>query len=73
MILLFGLARLGACKKWENVNLGKLAFKHAIELDEKDVIAYVSMRNIYAAAGMKEDVEKIEGVGMKMESWMPIE
>ena len=64
---------LGACKKWENVNLGKLAFKHAIELDEKDVIAYVSMRNIYAAAGMKEDVEKIEGVGMKMESWMPIE
>jgi hypothetical protein len=60
---------LGACRKWEDVGIGRLAFDHATELDVDDVVAYVSMRNIYAAAGMREEVEKIEGVAMKMEAW----
>ena len=42
---------LGACQKWGNVQLGILAFEHVIQLDEKDVVAYVSLSNIYAASG----------------------
>ena len=57
-------ALLGACRKWGNVRLGRLAFDRAIQLDSRNVAAYVSMVNIYAAAGMKEDVETIETMRM---------
>ena len=40
---------LGACQKWGDLNLGKVAFENAIQLDEKDGTAYVSMSNLYAA------------------------
>ena len=55
-------ALLGACRKWGNVRLGRLAFDRAIQLDSRNVAAYVSMVNIYAAAGMKEDVETIQAI-----------
>eukprot|EP00250_Pteridium_aquilinum_P019397 c24414_g3_i1 orf=3-230(+) len=42
---------LGACWKWQDVNVGKCAFKHAVQVDKSDVAAHVLMRNIYAAAG----------------------
>jgi pentatricopeptide repeat protein len=44
------LTLLGACKKWGNVEHGRLAFDHAIRLKAKDVAAYVCMSNIYADA-----------------------
>ena len=47
---------LGACKKWGNVNLGRWAFEHSIELNEKNVTAYVCMSNIYVLfASMQVD------------------
>ncbi|KAI5059673.1 hypothetical protein GOP47_0025992 [Adiantum capillus-veneris] len=53
---------LGACQKHGNVELGRVAFKHAIQLNEKDVLACVSMRNIYAAAGMQNEANEIESL-----------
>ncbi|MCO5608503.1 hypothetical protein L7F22_062714 [Adiantum nelumboides] len=54
------LALLGACHKWENVELGRLAFERALQLDEYDGAAYNLIRNIYASAGMQEEAQKIE-------------
>lgn len=42
---------LGACRQWDDVELGKHAFKHAVHLDEEDAGAFVCMSNIYAGAG----------------------
>lgn len=39
---------LWACQKWENVELGRQVFEEAVQLDERDIAAYVSMSNIYA-------------------------
>ncbi|KAH7429775.1 hypothetical protein KP509_09G065700 [Ceratopteris richardii] len=39
---------LGFCHVHEARNLGKLAFEHATQLDEKDAAAYVSISNLYA-------------------------
>ncbi|MCO5615076.1 hypothetical protein L7F22_069364 [Adiantum nelumboides] len=46
-------AVLGACQKWGDVELGRLAFECAVEY-KCDSAAYVLMRNIYAAADMQE-------------------
>ena len=40
------------CFKEGNVNLGEWAFEQSVEIDEKCVVAYVSMENLYATAGM---------------------
>ena len=40
-------ALIGACQKWGNVDIGELAFKHMVMIDEKVAEAYVSMSNIY--------------------------
>ena len=54
------LALLSTCGKWGNLKLGRLAFHHVIILDKSCSPAYVLMANIYAAAGMYEDEEKVE-------------
>ena len=59
---------LGACQKWGNVELGRLAFEHAIRLDVKHVATYVCMRNIYIGADMQDYADKIHA--MKMEICM---
>ena len=65
------LALLGACKKWGNVKLGKLAFDQAVQQDHSYSAAYTLMANIFEAAGMQEDAKKVEAmrlqyaVGMK--------
>ena len=53
-------ALLSACQKWGNVELARLAFEHAVRLDEKSAWPYVCMDNIYRTAGMLEDIEKLE-------------
>ena len=58
-------ALLGACQKWGNVELGRFAFDQALQLDASNDAAYACMTNIYAAAGMQEDVGKIEAMRMK--------
>ena len=62
------LGLLGSCCKWVNVDLGTWAFRQSIELDEKCIAAYVCMRNIYAAAGMKKEADEIEAWRIKMET-----
>ena len=61
------LSLLGACSKWGNLAIGRLAFAQSIYLDEKCNVAYVSMGNIYVAAGMHVEPEDIELLGVKSE------
>mgnify|MGYP000249897984 CR=1 FL=1 len=63
------LSVLGACRKWLNVKLGRWAFEQSIKLDEKCVVAYVCMENIYAAAGMQEKAREIEAWKVKNNAW----
>jgi pentatricopeptide repeat protein len=62
------LALLGTCKKWANVKLGRWAFDQATQIDNNLAAAYILMSNIYAAAGMQEDAEKIEQLRVKTET-----
>ena len=59
------LALLGACRKWGNVKLGKLAFDEVLLLDNGCAAAYTLMANIYAAAGMQADAEKVGTMKLK--------
>jgi pentatricopeptide repeat protein len=48
------MALLGACHKWVNVNHASWVFEQLVKVDRKYAAsAYVSMRNIYAAASMQ--------------------
>ncbi|KAH6554703.1 hypothetical protein KP509_22G048100 [Ceratopteris richardii] len=49
-------ALLAACQKWMNVNLGRLVFGYAVQLSKNDASVYVSMKKIFAAAGMHEEL-----------------
>ena len=44
---------LGACRYNGNVELGKHAFEHSLDLDEKDPAAYILMSQICAAFGIQ--------------------
>lgn len=43
---------LGACRKWQNLGLGKQAFESLRGLDEKQAAAFLLMLDIYANADM---------------------
>ena len=63
------LALLGACQKWGNLILGRLAFEHSIRLDEKCAAAYELMSTIYLAAGMQENLTIIESMRIENKAW----
>ncbi|KAH7432840.1 hypothetical protein KP509_07G042700 [Ceratopteris richardii] len=44
-------AILGACRKWSDLEVAQQAYKHAVQLNAKDIGTYVCMFNIYADAG----------------------
>lgn len=46
---------LGACQRRGLVELGRLAFEQAVQLDNNDVAAYISFSNICADAGQNEE------------------
>ena len=48
------LALLNACRKWGNLEVGKLAFDQTIQLDKNLAAAYVLMANMYAITGIKK-------------------
>jgi pentatricopeptide repeat protein len=52
------LAVLGACQKWGNVELGKLAFDRAIELDRSCAPAYALMAQVLASAHMQSNEDR---------------
>jgi pentatricopeptide repeat protein len=54
------LALLNACKKWGNVEVGKLAFDQAIQLEKNLSAAYVLMANMCAAPGTKDSVKLVK-------------
>ena len=56
------LVLLGACRKWENVKLGRLAFVKIIELDNDCAAAYFLMASIYTAAGMHTAAENVKSM-----------
>mgnify|MGYP000668626338 CR=1 FL=1 len=60
---------LGACHKWGDMMLGRLAFEHAIHLDDKDAAPYICMINIYHVAGRLEDADKIEAMRLEKQAW----
>ena len=63
-------ALLGACEKWGNVNLGRLAFEKAIKLGNANAAgAYTCMANIYAAAGLEEHAKNIEAMRLNISSY----
>jgi pentatricopeptide repeat protein len=50
----FWCAFLGACQKWDNVKLGRLAFEKAVQLDDTHGAAYMHLANMYAAPNMQK-------------------
>mgnify|MGYP000105414638 FL=1 len=54
------LSLLGTCRKWSNVKLGRSVFNQIVQLDDNLAAGYVLMANMFAAAGMKEDADKLE-------------
>ena len=56
------VALLSACRKWGNLELGRLAFDQVVQIDDNLAEAYVFMANIYVAAGMLDDAEKVEAM-----------
>ncbi|XP_024538328.1 pentatricopeptide repeat-containing protein At2g33680-like [Selaginella moellendorffii] len=50
---------LGACHKWGNAVLGKLAFDRVVALDARAESAYVLMGNIYGGLGLRREQEEI--------------
>ncbi|XP_024528831.1 pentatricopeptide repeat-containing protein At4g18520, chloroplastic-like [Selaginella moellendorffii] len=53
-------AVLGACQKWSNAKVGRIAFESLLELDEGDATAYVLLANIYSGAKMLDESAKIQ-------------
>jgi pentatricopeptide repeat protein len=58
-------ALLGGCRKWGNVELGRLAFDHVLWLDNTCAAAYVQMSSIYTAAGMHENAKSVDLMRLK--------
>ncbi|VVA95265.1 unnamed protein product [Arabis nemorensis] len=62
---------LSACRLYEDVELGKLAAKKAIELKPSDAGAYISLSNILAEVGEWDEVEEtrklMKGIGLQKE------
>jgi pentatricopeptide repeat protein len=46
------LALLGACSKWGNVKMGRLAFDHVVQLNRSCAAAYTIISNIHAGSEM---------------------
>ena len=56
---------MACCQKWVNVELGRWAFEHSKQLNEKNAAIYICMSNIYAAAGLQKEADKVEALGME--------
>lgn len=52
-------ALLGACRSYKNVELGQLAANERAKLDPENASTYVLLSNIYAAAGMWQEVTMV--------------
>eukprot|EP01018_Ginkgo_biloba_P022118 Gb_05942 [translate_table: standard] len=71
---------LAACRVYGNIELGKHAAGHVLELEPQDSGTYVLLSNIFASAGRWDDVTKVRKLmndrGVKKEpgrSWIEIQ
>ncbi|MBC2899708.1 hypothetical protein CFC21_112531 [Triticum aestivum] len=55
-------ALLSACCDCRNVELGRLAARKAIELEPRNAGIYVELSNLYASAGLWEEINKLREV-----------
>ncbi|XP_024526408.1 pentatricopeptide repeat-containing protein ELI1, chloroplastic-like [Selaginella moellendorffii] len=53
---------LGACSKWRNTEIGRVAFEELVKIDAGDGAAYALMANAYAGAGMWEESMAIQAM-----------
>ena len=59
------LCLLGTSSTRGNFDLAKQAFRHVMRLKPREARAYVLMSNIFGAAGLQKDAEKIEAMKLK--------
>ncbi|KAL6624693.1 hypothetical protein ACP70R_032014 [Stipagrostis hirtigluma subsp. patula] len=71
---------LGACKTHDNMEIGEIAANHVIELEPQDPAPYVLLSNLYADAGLWEEVARIRSLMREKNlsketglSWMHVE
>ncbi|CAN6358141.1 unnamed protein product [Urochloa humidicola] len=71
---------LGACKTHNNMDIGEIAANHVIELEPQDPAPYVLLSNLYADAGLWDQVARIRSAmrdkNLMKEtglSWMQVE
>uniref|UniRef100_K3Z5Q4 DYW domain-containing protein n=1 Tax=Setaria italica TaxID=4555 RepID=K3Z5Q4_SETIT len=50
---------LGACKTHNNMDIGEIAANHVIELEPQDPAPYVLLSNLYADAGLWDQVARV--------------
>lgn len=62
-------ALLTACRSHGDVERGERCFKHLIELEPENAVAYVLLGNIYANAGRWEDVDRVESLRISAGAW----
>ncbi|KAI5063638.1 hypothetical protein GOP47_0022185, partial [Adiantum capillus-veneris] len=53
---------LGACRKWQDIEVARHAFDCVVALDNSYTAAYSLMANIYADAGLWEEAKMIEAM-----------
>eukprot|EP01018_Ginkgo_biloba_P021391 Gb_16102 [translate_table: standard] len=53
---------LGACRIYNNIEIGECVAEHLFELDPQNATPYVLLSNIYAAAGRWEGIDKVRKI-----------
>eukprot|EP00246_Nothoceros_aenigmaticus_P003524 TRINITY_DN14698_c0_g3_i1.p1 TRINITY_DN14698_c0_g3~~TRINITY_DN14698_c0_g3_i1.p1 ORF type:complete len:106 (-),score=15.62 TRINITY_DN14698_c0_g3_i1:477-794(-) len=63
------LTLLGACRKWNNVEVAQQAFQLAVSVDSVDSAPYMLMSNIYLSAHMWEEAKEVQTRRLKSGAW----
>ncbi|CAI0382305.1 unnamed protein product [Linum tenue] len=58
-------ALMGACKKHNNIELGKEAFDNMLALEPLDSRNYLSLSNMYSSAGLRKEASEVRGLMKK--------
>ncbi|XP_037442624.1 pentatricopeptide repeat-containing protein At3g49170, chloroplastic-like [Triticum dicoccoides] len=53
---------LGACRTYDNIEIGKIAANHVIDLEPRDPAPYVLLSNLYARGGLWDEVARIRSL-----------
>ncbi|XP_024542479.1 pentatricopeptide repeat-containing protein At5g16860-like [Selaginella moellendorffii] len=64
---------LSSCRKWKNLEKGKVAFEALVKLEEGDVSAYMLMGSIYGSQGMWEEQSRVEAMRTRARAWKKFE